>query len=118
MSEIEARREVFNRVKAHLLTQNAQALDYCGGCAYRGQDGTKCAVGCLITDNAYSPGIEGATALDERLEWALGQSGVPTDMRTLRMLDALQRMHDGRSPGYWPDELDRIEALFLGPEES
>lgn len=43
---------IFNQVYTHLLTQNEKCEDE-NGCAYRNEQGLKCAVGCLITDEVY-----------------------------------------------------------------
>lgn len=54
--------EIFDQVAKHLLTQNAPAAyfnqDGDRNCLYRTFDGGKCAVGCLIADDEYSPVIE------------------------------------------------------------
>lgn len=51
---------IFNKVATHLLTQNCLSAD--GGlCMYRGPDGLKCAVGCLIDDDHYDRTLEGVT---------------------------------------------------------
>lgn len=46
--------EVFTKVATHLLKQGRRALfaekNGFRSCAYRGDNGTKCAVGCLIKD--------------------------------------------------------------------
>ena len=84
--------EVFDQVKNHLLTQNKKSLlpneiRYLGnGCAYRGENGLKCAVGCLIGDDEYTSGIEG-------MEWA----SIATGRRILNhknMIIDLQNAHD------------------------
>ena len=50
--------EVFSKVVRHLFTQGGQARrDQL--CVYRGEDGTSCAVGCLIADDIYQPSMEG-----------------------------------------------------------
>jgi hypothetical protein len=49
--------ETFDKVCVHLLTQLQKSvfLDSNGSmaCAYRGPNGLKCAVGCLIPDELY-----------------------------------------------------------------
>lgn len=37
---------------------SADNLVFGAACAYRGQNGSKCAVGCLIPDELYSPDME------------------------------------------------------------
>ena len=48
--------EVFDVVAKHLLTQNAKSMDdpWDEMCAYRGENGRRCAVGALIPDDLYS----------------------------------------------------------------
>lgn len=95
--------EIFDRVRDHMLAQNARstASDDVGRsrCAYRGDGGLKCALGCLITDEHYAPSLEGLNleysvpdnrvrrAVEESLGFALGTDEV-------RLLVALQQVHD------------------------
>ena len=55
--------EIFDKVATHLIAQGKQSLCYWRSteldCAYRGDDGTMCAAGCLIPDDEYSPAFEG-----------------------------------------------------------
>lgn len=52
--------EIFDTVARHLFEQGTQAYnDNIEQCRYRGPGGTKCAVGCLIPDEAYDPEMEG-----------------------------------------------------------
>jgi hypothetical protein len=59
------KQRIFNKVAKHLLTQNRKASRYNNndiskvGCAYKSDDGAKCAIGCLIPDNIYFPDMEG-----------------------------------------------------------
>ena len=58
--------EIFDKVSAHLLAQNAKSLAFIDSyqgqaCAYRGAEGRMCAAGCLIPDNRYYSGMEGKT---------------------------------------------------------
>jgi hypothetical protein len=50
---------IFNRVARHLFAQGRQSLCEGDVCAYRGDGGTRCAVGVLITDEEYHPRMEG-----------------------------------------------------------
>ena len=123
-------REVFDKVKAHLLTQNKKAAkeepDRYGEieCLYRGPGGTQCAAGCLIDDEHYSPSLEGKTATSYEVQCALMASGVPEEAfqwdrsGNLRapLIKALQRLHDDDElgPEFWPAKLDRIERRYFG----
>lgn len=56
--------EVFNYVAKHLFTQGKQArvkntlYPDNTKCAYRNEDGLKCAVGCLLDDEYYQPEMD------------------------------------------------------------
>lgn len=50
--------EVFDKVVNHLYTQGRPAKEDGKSCRYRGPNGTKCAVGCLIPDDEYRPIME------------------------------------------------------------
>lgn len=77
--------EIFDKVIKHLYTQKVQAIRD-GDCAYRGENGTMCAVGCLLTDEEYDEEMETMAVdsinLPERLE------------RHVELLGCLQTIHD------------------------
>ena len=51
---------VVDKVLKHLWDQGKCSYQpYIGACAYRGEDGTKCAIGILIPDEIYLPEMEG-----------------------------------------------------------
>jgi hypothetical protein len=50
--------EIFDTVAKHLLAQGERAITENGACAYRGVEGRKCAIGCLIPDEVYDPNME------------------------------------------------------------
>ncbi len=107
-------KEIFDRVKAHLLAQGVAAVNAGGGCCYRDGVGGSCAVGCLISDEAYSPDLENRVASSERVMAALARSGVPTDYDTLKLLGNLQDIHDYRPPNVWAEDLDFLEKSLGG----
>lgn len=53
--------QIFDTVATHLLKQGKRATNLHGTCVYRGEGGTKCAVGCLIADEEYNPKMEGCS---------------------------------------------------------
>src|SRR5688500_4424543 len=88
--------EVFDQVKAHLLTQNKQSVDH-EKCLYRGPDNTKCAAGIFIDDDRYTPDFEGRS-------W----SGVAEKLGVrahCELIGGLQIIHDNREPSEWKNEL-------------
>src|SRR5688572_9122307 len=101
--------EIYDAVKAHLLAQGKRAAvsDLPGSsCAYRGQNGTKCAVGCLIPDDEYSPEIEGLSVSSPQPEMSglMEFLGFTREQRE-GILSNLQVIHDGRLPSEWPAAL-------------
>ncbi len=102
--------EVFDFVVHHLHSQNecsmSDDMDGQCQCAYRGTDGNKCAVGCLMADQHYSPALEGIsisgnlTTTYAAVRDSLGYSPKQS------LLRKLQAVHDFRYPdANWPAEL-------------
>lgn len=90
--------EIFNRVALHLLTQREQCKEG-SMCRYRGPNGTKCAVGCLITDEHYVGGLEGEAYTygprDNSVRQAVRNSlGRELTDEENHMLLELQHLHD------------------------
>lgn len=51
--------EVFDQVVVHLITQGSQSVAVGSNtCMYRTKTGMKCAAGCLISEEEYSPDFE------------------------------------------------------------
>ena len=102
--------ELFNIVATHLLTQNARSL---GGttediCAYRGDNGLKCAVGVLISDKYYEEKFEGlpcsAGVVLKALELSLGF--LTADQ--IDLLTRLQIIHDRKLVKDWESYLEEL----------
>lgn len=53
--------EIFDKVAEHLATQKRPSLRS-SGCAYRGDEGRKCAFGIFIPDADYTKDFEGSTS--------------------------------------------------------
>ena len=112
-------REIFDRVKTHLLAQGERSQRQLtglegDGCAYHAPNGLKCAVGCLITEEAYSGALEGDLADDARVRAALEASGIVDEPFTLDMLCRLQSIHDEEAPNRWEHALDNLEYDLFG----
>lgn len=102
--------EVFEKVVRHLRAQGEKSLmPGCSvACAYRGENGRKCAVGCLIADEHYAPDLEWQNTLTGRVKNALKASGVEMDSYDLL---TLQEIHDHRPVDEWEARLaDFAEA--------
>jgi hypothetical protein len=123
--------EVFDKVATHLLAQGKRSLLFLdhepetGGkirrevCAYRGADGTKCAVGCLIPDEKYDPLIEGTSirvmfsmvGSFKRKSLLLSQA-LAGFLEHQDLLNALQHVHDDSTPEYWDIYLRQVAQRF------
>jgi hypothetical protein len=111
--------ESFDTVVTHLLTQNARSwLDTVGtegGCAYRGENGMKCAVGCLIDDKEYSPDLENLNSYASPVQYAISRSGYLSendDRGVALVYGALQCVHDTKEPKDWEKELKRVAKAY------
>ena len=118
--------EVFNKVEAHLLAQGEKSMSGYMGlsdvCAYRGEGGLKCAIGCLITDEVYHRSLEGHSFSPVKrggiIDKALIDSGITgiSDIQALMLYD-LQRLHDTNDtikPVNWEDELQKLRVKYFG----
>ena len=104
--------EVFTKVATHLLVQNEKSVTR-GACGYRGDGGLKCAVGCLISDEDYSPQMEGLDArqLIHRFELVPSiQELSPHE----DLIKNLQVIHDRNHSIMWRNKLEDV-ALRFGP---
>jgi hypothetical protein len=91
---LDTSRKIFDYVVNHMKTQGCQSMRQHepDECAYRGANGTSCAVGCLILDEEYNPNMEYRT-LEEVI------SGIPRLHQFNDLLYSLQMFHD--NPGNW-----------------
>ena len=107
--------DIFDKVVNHLLTQQSQSVGVAfiygnGHCLYRGPDGTKCAVGALISDEHYNYALEGILAGDPPVKNAVEKSiGRELTMDELVLLSDLQYIHDDTPVEEWEQSL-REEA--------
>ena len=108
--------EIFDIVKTHLLKQGQRATvnnDEDNHCLYHSPNGLKCAVGCLITDEAYDSDIEGDDIGEATVKRALQDSQIDTSAQTVSFLTRLQHVHDNLNVDEWPEALDEIEEELL-----
>jgi hypothetical protein len=106
------RQEIFDKVATHLLTQGRRSMNEAGiSCAYRGEDGLKCAIGVLIPDDQYKPSFEGYS-VDGGFhgETILNAANVAWDDR--HFAGELQGIHDKVRPEDWARELHLVAAKF------
>lgn len=118
--------DIFTKVATHLLKQNKQAK-FGDTCAYRAEDGSKCAVGCIITDSCYSEELEGHGVCALSVRKALVCSGVEIDAETgdgrvescpfyaeptFKLLTQLQNLHDASPVNQWKHRLKDVANQF------
>ena len=90
------------------MAQGCQALDENDdACRYRGENGTQCAVGALITDEAYTEELENKVVTDKPVQDALKASGVfkRATPKAVEFFRDLQEIHDSNYAKEWPTEL-------------
>ncbi len=107
----EYNREIFNKAKNHLLTQNAKSViaDKFLNCAYRGDNGYSCPVGHFIKDEHYSIDLEKKPIEALEVQEALRKSGVQFMTGTLDILKHFQMLHDFSDVDDWKNGIDNLE---------
>jgi hypothetical protein len=124
-SPAEIKQQLFDKMAAHLLQQGSRALTIdCNGaqkCVYRGDGGKMCAVGCLISDEAYTQSFEGTgvfgnpnlrNAIEESQGFSTKFWSYEEDLDLNKMLSEVQRIHDSILPAGWKAELRRTAEKF------
>lgn len=104
--------EIFNTVKTHLLTQMVKARNGMGLCVYRTEDGLKCAVGCLMSDEFYAKygqDLEQSSVSAFTLEHF---DALKIKERDQELLRRLQTVHDAYSPAEWPNQLRLVADKY------
>jgi hypothetical protein len=86
--------KAYEKIRAHLIEQRRPAMNRFGGCVYRTNDSLKCAVGCLISDEAYHEGLEDCTPVMHNVIEALEKSGWTFTNGELQCLKEMQEKHD------------------------
>jgi hypothetical protein len=98
--------EVYDQVKTHLLTQNCKSQDPdLGFCKYLGPNNTKCAAGCLISDDEYEYDMEGTL-------WAglVDRNIITRDH--LNLIEDLQTVHDHYEVIRWGYKLSVVATKY------
>lgn len=103
--------QIFDKVVTHLLTQNAKSVDNMNDCLYRNEQGLRCAVGCLIADEHYTPDLEGHYSGSGVVSFALEKSGVEITPQVDKLLSALQSIHDNSEVEYWGSDLQAVAQI-------
>jgi len=103
--------EIFDFVATHLFTQKKTARDETGRCLYRAPDGSRCAVGCLISDHDYSRRMEAKDIRHVLREFPLPGWFNPN----YTLLNDLQCLHDN---AVWTDTFLKHNLAHIANEHS
>ena len=106
----ETEQEVFDIVAAHMLKQNKKSISYTLSndfvrCAYRGNNGLKCAAGCLIPDEIYNRDFESVS-------WQLLVVIHHFPYNHATLITRLQYIHDNYEPKNWREELTDLAIRY------
>lgn len=104
--------ETYDHVARELVKQGAPSMTRCGRCAYRGEEGRRCAVGVLIPDAMYSPFIEDLDAYAGEVRDLMQGLGHNPNLAA-----GLQWAHDraSRSPTWletWAQYMRKVAEIF------
>jgi len=97
--------EAFDKMVAHLRKQGRRA-DKNGVCRYRTEEGLMCAVGCLLTDDEYKPGMEGMGVEAMMAAYDI-RFGVNENL-----LAEMQDTHDAWDPTHWETRFADTAARY------
>lgn len=84
-----SQRQVIEQIATHLAAQRGQARGADGGCAYRGENNSMCAVGCLIPDEHYRSNIEGCAFHTASVAASLDEAYLGPLTNTIAFLETL-----------------------------
>lgn len=111
--------QLFDDVVNHLRKQGCKSLSEKEGfCRYRGKNGTSCAIGGIIPDELYFPGLENKTVhmicfpRDGEASYELSNVANLIGKSNQKLGDALQVVHDVKEITDWEDEFKRIANEF------
>ena len=108
MNTVMSDQETFDTVVAHLRKQGRKSQED-RQCLYRGPDGTKCAVGCLIPDSEYSPKLEMHSIINLEFSRRLPPS---LEGLNLRLLRELQSVHDTWCVYQWEERFQAVAKHY------
>ena len=105
--------EIFTKVYHHLLTQREKAvtnpLDEYLDCRYRGSNGLKCAIGCLISDELYKSEMETLPIFKLMRTFQDLPFG---SWNNLTLLIRLQGIHDQNPVDTWKTRLRDVADVY------
>lgn len=106
LNQILNTQELYNYIRVHLLAQGVRSMR-AGHCAYYGTGDRKCAIGCVIAEEHYSPSMERCCGLLEYFDGNrvcdMVRKSVNYDLTSndVQLLNYLQSVHDEKDPSNW-----------------
>lgn len=100
---------LFDDVINHLRKQKCRAVNGTS-CAYRGEDKTKCAIGGILPDELYFPGLEGIDVIRiSKSTWPKVKKIVDfIGTSNMNLAHELQCIHDRKSIDMWEVEFEKL----------
>ena len=100
--------QILDFVMPKLLSQGCKSKkpDEKVHCAYRGANGTKCAIGFIMSDEEYNVKCEGWS-----VNKVLNYLNIPTLIKC-SFLKALQYVHDDNKVEDWPEAFKNLAAKY------
>jgi hypothetical protein len=96
--------ELFDKVVSFMIKQGKPSYK-AGTCMYRGPEGTKCAVGCVLTDHYYRTNME-EMGIDNLIKKFILPKFIKNNKDLLR---DLQNAHDSNAFSYGENNKNFIE---------
>lgn len=111
------RQKLFSRMVRHLRKQGCHSFGATGTCAYRGEDGRRCAIGILIPNTLYDKRIESRTVRSllagswtgswrENYKKLAKHLGIANQSDIEFLVNAQSGLHDGVSVKRFSSELE------------
>ena len=105
--------EVFDHISFFLLKQGRKSgyHDSAGfECAYRGDNGTKCAAGCIVEDEKYDSAMEGKSWFNDYNDDTVTDKFGITHSHG-KLITSMQIIHDSAEVEEWSDNFRTIAKL-------
>lgn len=94
MPKPESMQDAYNKIRTYFSRPDAviavsETTDYGSRCLYKTEEGNKCAIGCLLSDDEYDERFEGLNASE-----VVGMLGWEFMSSFGHSLDVIQHIHD------------------------
>jgi hypothetical protein len=105
----------FDQVAAHLIEQGQKSTLLGIECAYRGENGLRCAIGFCISNENYRFEME-----DHNITYSCASLGSKTILEMVDkqyshdedFMNSLQAIHDKSIPSVWPGKLKMFARMY------